>query len=200
MTFKHAKKRATLNKQLRNVFANVDKQTTQIADAKDSQGNYLIECLTPVFLLNQLNRKTFDTLEQVFRACPFGIDLEEILVIFLQVFHHEKREQIYLVNAVVEIFNDIKSRQKFAEFLSWKDVTDFFMRSIIENDNRFYDNVFAKAPLEKITNRFKPDTVEMVKLFNIQPPVSVEVDNQELMGFLKSTAIDKMVHKEGITK
>lgn len=39
-----------------------------------------------------------------------------------------------------------------------------------------------------------------MKLFNIQPPVSVEVDNQELMGFLKSTAIDKMVHKEGITK
>lgn len=63
MTFKHARKQSTLDKQLRNVFASVDKQTRLIADAKDSKGNFLIDVLSPVFLLNQLNRKTFDTLE-----------------------------------------------------------------------------------------------------------------------------------------
>ena len=95
-------------------------------------GQYVVDHYDINFLVSWLNEQSFTILEDTFKAFPFKIGLEELLLIFLNLFHHDTTyEQVYISNAIVQMWDEIMENTNNKESVIWDDMTTFFMKSLI---------------------------------------------------------------------
>ncbi|CDW74198.1 rna recognition motif [Stylonychia lemnae] len=154
----------------------------EIANKKNQVGEFVIDGYDVNFLISQINDQIYTVLESTFKACPVPILQDELLLIFLNIFHHnQSQEQIYMANAVIQMFEQISLSKDTKRGINWNDLTDFFMKTI-----------------DRVTRKQDKNIRDMVYKLNLDTPNLINVDNSEMKLFSLNAEVDKQFHREGI--